>query len=101
RLLTHGFDSKGRLTLEKVYTVLKVNNNQDQSILVLNDNGDRWWVEKNILLKVTDTKEKETTKEKTNMLDSVKEYLKDNKQILMTIGVALLVDHLVFGGAFR
>lgn len=36
-----------------------------------------------------------------NMFDSVKEYVKENRSILMTIGVALLVDHLVFGGAFR
>lgn len=40
------------------------------------------------------------TKEKS-MLDSVKEYLKENKQIIMTIAVVLIVDHLVFGGAFR
>lgn len=36
-----------------------------------------------------------------NMLESVKEYLKENKQIIMTIAVVLIVDHLVFGGAFR
>lgn len=36
-----------------------------------------------------------------NMLESVKEYLKEHKSIIMTIAVVLLVDHLVFQGAFR
>jgi hypothetical protein len=35
------------------------------------------------------------------MLESAKEYLKENKSIIMTIAVVLIVDHLVFGGAFR
>lgn len=34
-------------------------------------------------------------------MDSIKDYLKEHKSILMTIGVVLLVDHLVFDGAFR
>lgn len=36
-----------------------------------------------------------------NMMESVKEYLKEHKSIIITIAVALVVDHLVFGGAFR
>lgn len=35
------------------------------------------------------------------MLESIKSYVKENKNILLTIGVALILDHLVFGGAFR
>lgn len=40
-------------------------------------------------------------KQENNMLDSIKEYIKEHKQVIITIGVVLLVDHLVFGGAFR
>lgn len=35
------------------------------------------------------------------MVDSIKEYVKEHKSIIMTIAVVLIVDHLVFNGAFR
>ena len=34
-------------------------------------------------------------------MDSFKKYLEKNRDMFFTIGIVLLLDHFVFGGAFR
>jgi hypothetical protein len=79
----------GQLTLGHRYLVI---NSYDESVLVTNDHRQPWHI---------NNKHLKQNKKESNMLESAKEYLKENKSIIMTIAVVLIVDHLVFGGAFR
>lgn len=63
-----------------------------------------WWISQKCITPInyaSTTVKMDNSSQGGNMLQTVKDYLKDHKQILMTIAVVLVVDHLVFGGAFR
>lgn len=44
---------------------------------------------------------KQPKKEEITMFGSVKQYFNQHKEIIMTLGFILIVDYLVFDGAFR
>lgn len=87
----HIGDSHHTLTLGQRYKILS--EDDDSYYVALGKGRGGWYVKKECFAKEISNG--------GNMFDSVKEYVKENRSILMTIGVALLVDHLVFGGAFR
>lgn len=93
--IQHHYDSISNYTIGKIYRVGSINNVDNQynsrTISVPGDGHPEWLVSPRCF---------KLAKEK-NMLDSVKEYLKQHKDIIITIGVVLVVDHLIFGGAFR
>ena len=44
---------------------------------------------------------KQLNHKKENTMESLKQYLEKNRDIFFTIGIVLILDHFVFGGAFR
>lgn len=86
--------ASGELTKGSLYTVLSIP--YPGAVVIFNNRGMHWIINTSFIKHALNKQTKGPA-----MLDTVKDYLKENKSIIMTIAVALIVDHLVFGGAFR
>lgn len=79
----------------KIHMIYKFDGND--SLLKYNDKNAR----DNDFKKILELSKNIKTKGGVSMLDSIKNYLKKNEEVIITLVIIILIDQIIFKGAFK